>query len=91
MCVENWRAVAAREGKEKPFGGAAADESHDQPRQRSSTDLDVTDPLSNQIPDSLKGYLDNISATATHAVANGGPLAELSTSLAISVDTVSAQ
>ena len=41
--------------------------------------------------DSLKGYLDNISAAATQAVAKGGPLAELSASLVISVDTVAAQ
>ena len=41
--------------------------------------------------DSLKGYLDNISADATQTVANGGPLTELSTSLSILVDTVAAQ
>ena len=41
--------------------------------------------------DSLEGYLDNIVAAETWLVANGGPLAELSVSLAVSVDTVSAQ
>ena len=41
--------------------------------------------------DSLEGYFDNIAAAATQAVANGGPLVELSSILAISVDTVAAQ
>ena len=47
--------------------------------------------MPNQILDSLKGYLDNIAATATQEVVKGGPLAELTASLAISVDTVEAQ
>ena len=51
----------------------------------------VPAPLLNQILDSLEGYLDNISAAATQTVAKGGPLAEFSASLAISVDTVAAQ
>ena len=41
--------------------------------------------------DSLERYLNNIAAAATQAVANGGPLAELSTSLSISVNTVALQ
>ena len=41
--------------------------------------------------DFLEGYLDKISGAATQAVLNGGPLAELSVSLGISVDTVAAQ
>ena len=41
--------------------------------------------------DSLESYLDNIAATATQTVAKGGPLAELSASLAISIDTVARQ
>ena len=41
--------------------------------------------------DSLDGYLNNIAAVATQAVANGGPLAEFSASLAVLVDTVTAQ
>ena len=41
--------------------------------------------------DSLKGYLDNIAAAATQTAANGGPLAELAASLAVSVDTVNIQ
>ena len=41
--------------------------------------------------DSLEGYLDNIAAAATQTVAKGGPLAELSVSLAISINTVARQ
>ena len=44
--------------------------------------------LTNQMLDLLEGYLDNIAAAATQTAANGGPLAELGASLAISVDTV---
>ena len=44
--------------------------------------------MSNQILDSLEGYLDNIAAAATQTAANGGPLAELAASLEVSVDTV---
>ena len=42
------------------------------------------------MPDSLEGYLDKIYVAATQAVAKGGPLAELSVSLAISIDIVAA-
>ena len=48
-------------------------------------------PLTNQMMDSLEGYLDNISAAATQTAPNGGPLAELVSSLAVSVDTVTIQ
>ena len=41
--------------------------------------------------DSLEGYLDKIAAAANQTAANGGPLAELAASLAISVDTVARQ
>ena len=41
--------------------------------------------------DSLEGYLENIAVDTTQAVAKGGPLVELSASLAISIDTVAAQ
>ena len=41
--------------------------------------------------DSLEGYLDNIAAAAMQTAENGGPLAELAASLAISVDTFSRQ
>ena len=44
--------------------------------------------MSNQMIDSLKGHLDNIAGAATQTAANGGPLAELAASLAVSVDTV---
>ena len=46
-------------------------------------------PLTNQMMDSLEGYLDNYSVVATQTAATGGPLAELAASLEISVDTVS--
>ena len=47
-----------------------------------------TTQLTNQMLDSLEGYLDNIAAAATQTAANGGPLEELAAGLAISVDTV---
>ena len=40
---------------------------------------------------SIEGYLDNIAAAATKTVANGGPLAELTASLEVSLDTVTRQ
>ena len=43
------------------------------------------------MPDSLEGYLDKIYVAATQAVAKGYLLAELSASVAISIDTVAAQ
>ena len=47
-----------------------------------------TPQLTNQMLDSLGGYLDNIAPAATQTAANGGPLAELAAILEISVDTV---
>ena len=44
--------------------------------------------MTHQMLNSLEGYLDNIAAAATQTAANGGPLAELATSLAVSVDTL---
>ena len=41
--------------------------------------------------DYLEVYLDNIMAAATQTVANGSPIAELASSLAVSVDTVARQ
>ena len=38
--------------------------------------------------DSLEGYLDNIAVAETKTVTKGGPLAELASSIAISVNTV---
>ena len=85
------RAEASREGEEKPFSGAAADEAHNHLRRRVSSSSAVPASMSNQMLDFLKGYLNNIAAATTQAVENGGPLAEFSVSLAISVDTVAAQ
>ena len=84
------RAKSAREGKNKPFGGAAADTEHDQLRRKAAASS-VPHPLSNQMLYSLKGYLDNITAAPTQAVSNVGPLDEFSVSLAVSVDTVDVQ
>ena len=39
----------------------------------------------------FEGYIDNIAASATQAFAKGGPIAELSASLAISIDTLAVQ
>ena len=75
-------------GGGKPFGGSAVNKAHKQLRQRGHTDSDVTYPPPNQILDSLEGYLDNIFVAATQAVEKGVSLAELSVSLAISIDTV---
>ena len=47
--------------------------------------------MSHQMLDYLEGYIDNIAAVATQMAANGGPLAELADSLAVSVDTVARQ
>ena len=47
--------------------------------------------MSHQILGSLEGYLYNIAAAATQTAAIGTPLAELSASLAVSVDTVARQ
>ena len=47
--------------------------------------------LTHQMMDSLEGYLNNISAAATQTTDPSGPLTELATSLAVSVDTVTRQ
>ena len=47
--------------------------------------------MSNQILDSLEGYLENITAAATQTAANGGLLAELAVSMEVSVDKVARQ
>ena len=49
---------------------------------------EVAPQMSNQMLDSLKGYLENIVAAATQTAANGGPPADLEASLAVSGDTV---
>ena len=85
------RAEASSESEDKPFGGSAVNDTHKQLRQRGNIASAVPAPLPNQMLDLLKGYLGNISAAATQAVAKGGPLTELSTSLAISIDTLAEQ
>ena len=47
--------------------------------------------MSHQMLDSFEGYLDNIAAAATQMAATGTPLADLATSRAVLVDTVSRQ
>ena len=83
------RAEAAREGEEKPFGRSALFGAALVSQEKKNTE--GTPQLSNQMLDSLKGYLDNIAAAATQTAANGGPLEELAASLAVSVDTVARQ
>ena len=91
------RAEAAREGEEKPFGGSAViggsavNEAHGQLRRQGHTTSAGPAPLTNQMLDSLKGYLDNVAAAETQTVTKEGPLAELAASLTISFDTVSRQ
>ena len=87
--LDKQRSKAAREGEGKPFGGSAqfgaASVAQDKKKKEG------TPKISNQMLDSLEGYLDNIAAAATQTTANGGPLAELSAILAVSVDTVARQ
>ena len=90
------RAETALEGEEKPFGGsalfgAAPEKSNKQLRRKEHKKTAGTPPLTNKMMDSIEGYLDNIVAAATQTAANGGPLAELAASLAISVNTVDRQ
>ena len=92
--VTKQRAESAREGEEKSFGdsvifGAAPEKkSNKQLRRKGNKKLAGIAPLTNQMMDSLEGYLDNIDTTATQTAENGGPLAELAASMAISVETV---
>ena len=87
-------AEAAREGDEKSFGGSAifgAAPANEPLRRQAQKKKAELSPITNQMMDSLEGYLDNISAASTKTSANRGPLAELAASLAISVDTVARQ
>ena len=92
--VAKRRAKAVRQGEDKPFGGSAIfgvapeKKAKEQLRRREHQKTAGPAPLTNNMMDSLEGYLDNIVAAATQTAANGGPLAELAASLAISVDTV---
>ena len=82
------RSEAAREGKQKPFGGSAlfgVAFVGKYPEQKE------TPKMSHQMLDSLVGYLDNIAAAVTQAAATVTPLAELAASLAVFVDTVARQ
>ena len=85
------RSGASREVEDKPFGGSAVNNAHEQMHQRGHIASAVPSPLTNQRLDSLEGYLNNIDASAKQSVAKGGPLAELSASLAISIEKVAAQ
>ena len=89
--VAKREAEATGVGKDKPFGGSTINGAHEQLRWISNKVSTVLAPLTNQILDSLKGYLNNIYTAATQAVTKGGPLVELSANLAISIDTVGAQ
>ena len=86
--MENRRAESAREGVDKPFNGAASDAEHDHMRRKAAAYL-VPPPLLNQMLDSLEGYINNIAASGTQALSNGGPIDELYAVLAVLVDTVS--
>ena len=82
------RVEASREREDKPFSGSAVNNANEKLHLSGHTASTVTYPLKNQMLDSLKGYLDNIAVATTKTVAKGGPLTELSASLAISIDTV---
>ena len=75
-----WR--DAREGEEKPFGGAVTFGGTNNKTQTKGAQL------THHMMDSLEGYLNNIAAAATQTADQGGPLTELADSLAVSVDTV---
>ena len=87
--VAKRRSEAASEGEQKPFGGSVlfgvAPVGNEPPEQKE------TPKMSHKILDSLEGYLENIAAAATHTAATDTPLAELTLSLAVSVDTVARQ
>ena len=78
-----------REGEQKPFGGSA--QFGPAPIEEKTAPESNPPQMSNQMLDSLEGYLDNIAAAATQTAATGTPLAELAASLAVSVDTVACQ
>ena len=78
-----------REGEQKPFGGSA--QFGPAPSEEKTAPDNNPPQISNQMLDSLEGYLDNIAAAATQTAATGTPLAELAASLAVSVDTVARQ
>ena len=79
------RSEAAREGEEKPFGGSATFGGTNNKTKTKGAQL------THHMMDSLEGYLNNISAAATQTEDPGGPLAELTASIAVSVETVARQ
>ena len=93
-CVAKRRAEASQKGEEKLFGGStvfsasAEKKTNKQLRRRGNSTSTGPASLTNQIMDSLEGYLKNIAAASTQTSEKGGPLAELAASLAISVETV---
>ena len=78
-----------REGEQKPFGGSA--QFGPAPVEEKTAPESNPPQMSNQMLNSLEGYLDNIAAAATQTAAMGTPLAELAASLAVSMDTVACQ
>ena len=76
-------------GRRETFGGSALFGAA--PAEKEQHKQEEAPQMLHQMLDSLEGYLDNIVAAATQTAANGGPLAELAASLAVSVDTVARQ
>ena len=72
----------ARETVDQLFGGEATE--------LPPTHNNIHMPVTNQMVDTLAGYLDNIAAAATNA-GGGKELAELAASVAILVDTNAVQ
>ena len=87
--VAKRRSEVVREGEQKPFEGSA--QFGPAPIEEKTAPDSNPPQMSNQMLDSLDGYLDNIAAAATQTAATGTPLAELAASLAVSVDTVACQ
>ena len=79
----------AQEVERKPFGGSALFGA--EPVAQEKNKQEGAPQMSNQMLDSLEGYLDKIMEAATQTAANGAPLSELAASLAVSVDTVARQ
>ena len=73
-------------GEQKPFVGSS--QFGVAPVGKEPEQKENTPKMSHQMIDSLEGYLDNIAAAATQTAATGTTLAELVSSLAVSVDTV---
>ena len=91
------RDEAFQEGEEKPFcgsaviGDSAVKEKNGKLQRRGNTASAGLSPLTNQILESLEGYLENIAAATAKTISKGGSVAELTASLEIPVDTVARQ